>query len=142
MFRNTHFSLAVHILASLAIMDGKPLPSSTIADSVNTNASFLRQLLGKLREASFLETKPGKGGGAIIAKPPDEITLWEVYLATSPETMLCTHRGTPGDHCVVGRNILPALQNVGTRIQGAVRHELESTTIADVVQDILDIDKH
>ena len=56
---NTHFSLAVHVLSALAYNEGELLASEKLAHSMGTNPSFLRGLVGQLREAGLVETKLG-----------------------------------------------------------------------------------
>ena len=62
MFQNSHFALAVHVLTALSIRDR--MTSVELAASVNTHPTFVRTLLGRLKEAGLVDVKMGKGGGA------------------------------------------------------------------------------
>jgi DNA-binding IscR family transcriptional regulator len=66
MARATRFSVAVHVLALVAYFGGRRLTSETIADSVGTNASFVRRLLSMLAHAGLVESAPGVGGGWLV----------------------------------------------------------------------------
>lgn len=138
MSSHSHFALALHVLISLALHRGEPVPSGKLAASVNTNPAFLRQLIGELREAGLVETRLGKGGGALLARPASAITLYDIYRATTPGPVFACHRSAPDERCLVGRNILPVLGDVAERVSGAIRGELGQTTLADVVADVRD----
>jgi len=130
--RNTHFSIGVHVLTALAVHDD-PVPSSGLAESVGTNAAFLRQLIGELRDAGLVETKLGKGGGALLARPADAITLLDVYNATQEDPGLRTHCCNPTSECYIARGIPAVLKELSGRLENALEQELSLTTIAQVV---------
>ncbi len=136
MSSHSHFALALHILIALALHRGEPVPSATLAASVNTNPAFLRQLIGALRQAGLVETRLGKGGGALLARPAAAISLYDIYRATCPGPIFPCHRSTPDARCLVGRNILPVLDDVADRVSGAIRGELSRTSLAEVVSEV------
>ncbi len=59
MTKNSRFTVAVHALALLSIVRGKPATSDYIARSVNTNPVVIRRILGVLGKAGLVETHPG-----------------------------------------------------------------------------------
>lgn len=130
-FQNSHFALAVHTLTALSIRER--MTSSELAQSVNTHPTFLRSLLGRLKEAGLVEVKMGKGGGAALARPAKQITLLDVYRATDPGPAPC-HHSEPSQSCVVGRNILGVLDGVMTEVEAAVEETLAKRTVADVAR--------
>ena len=91
MLSNTHFSMAVHVLSALAYKDGEVVASEDLARTVGTNPSFLRGLIGQLKDAGLVETHLGKGGGTTLARSPSRITLRDVYRATESGPALTTH---------------------------------------------------
>jgi Rrf2 family protein len=136
MLSNTHFSMAVHVLCALAYNDGTTLGSEDLARTVGTNPSFLRGLIGQLREAGLVETRLGKGGGTTLALSPARITLRDVYRATEFRPALKTHSCDAKSPCVVARGMDGLLADIGSRISGVVEKELGRTTIADLVRRI------
>lgn len=134
---STRFAVSVHILAALAFNKDRPVPSSDLAGSVGTSAAVIRQLMMLLRDAGLVTSQLGKGGGSLLARAPETITLREVYQATESEQVFCTHRNEPGDHCIVGRHILPVLDEVIQRSEAAMFQELEQVTIADIAKNIV-----
>src|SRR5882724_3913464 len=136
MATSTRFVLAIHVLTSLAITDGKPMRSEDLAFSVQTNATFIRSLLSRLQEAGLTTSQLGVGGGALLAKPPEEIRLLEVYRAVENGEVFALHRQGPNEACVVGRNIQAAIRPALNEATDALEGQLASTTIADVANEV------
>jgi len=136
MFANSHFALATHVLVSLALREGKPTTSAELARSINTNAAFLRMLLGRLRDARLIEVALGKGGGASLARPASKLTLADVYHAVEQQPAARLHRCQPNRSCVVGRNILPVLQAVVDDVESAALDRLTGITVARLADQV------
>ena len=132
MFANSHFALATHVLTVLAVHEDRVLTSAQLAGSVNTNPAFLRTLLGRLRAAGLIDVSLGKGGGARLARPASRLTLADVYRAVERQPAAQLHRCTPDKRCVVGRNILPILDDVVRDVEAATLQRLTRKTIADL----------
>ncbi|MGI6246383.1 MAG: RrF2 family transcriptional regulator [Pseudochelatococcus sp.] len=49
-----------------------------IAESNNIPKKFLDAILGELRNAGFLHSKKGKGGGYMLARPPETIIVGDI----------------------------------------------------------------
>jgi Rrf2 family protein len=129
---STRFAVATHILTALAVTDGKPTRSEDIANSVNTGAVVIRGLLSRLAEAGLTRSQLGSGGGALLAKPAEEIRLLDVYRAVEDTELFAVHRQLPYAGCLVGGNILAAIKPALTRAQAAMEAELARSTIAEV----------
>jgi Rrf2 family protein len=133
MLSNTHFSLAVHVLSALAYNEGKLLASEQLARSMNTNPSFLRGLVGQLRDAGLVATRLGKGGGMTLARPADRITLLDVYRATEHGPALTTHTCDQASPCPVAQCMDRVLGDLDRRLEETVSRELQSITLAGLV---------
>jgi Rrf2 family protein len=135
MATSTRFTAAVHILTTIAVHEGTPVPSERIAHSVNTHPSLVRRLLGMLADAGLTTSQLGTGGGALLARPADQISLLEVFQAVEQETLIAVHNCT-NKSCMVAENILPTLHRVILRAQSAMFDELASVTIEDIRHDV------
>ena len=129
--------MAVHVLSVLAYREGVLVGSEDLARTVGTNPSFLRGLIGELRDAGLVETQLGKGGGARLSKDPGSITLQDVYLATEKKPALTTHSCDPHSKCEVARRMDDILANLNERLESAVETELGKTTLQDLVSKYL-----
>jgi len=57
---------------------GEPSLVSEIANSNNIPKKFLDTILGELRNAGFVNSKKGKGGGYTLARPAQDIRIGHV----------------------------------------------------------------
>ena len=51
--------------------------------------------------------------------------------------MFAMHRNEPSPNCPIAQGIRPALAPIYSRVDEAVRRELEQTTLADVLHDTI-----
>ena len=136
MSANTRFPVAIHILAFAAIYPGQ-CPSERIAESANTNPVVIRRLNGQLKNAGLLRIRNG-AAGTELAKPPEEITLKDVFLAVQAREnahLFDTHQ-RPNPTCPLGGNILGAIRKPLGAAQDAVESALDQYTIAGIVETI------
>ena len=134
---NCRFTVAIHVLCLLATDRMKLLTSEFIAGSVNTNPVVVRRILAVLRNAGLVESQPGVSGGWQIVGEASTITLGHVYRLIQPGSVFAMHNKKPNPRCPVGKNIQRGLRIHYQNAQEALEKELERTTIADVLQDVL-----
>jgi Rrf2 family protein len=69
-----------------------------LAQREAVSANFLVQILNDLRRAGLIESRRGKSGGYLLARPPDAITLRQVVDAVDPSLLQCSvaRRGQSG----------------------------------------------
>ncbi len=133
---NTRFAVAVHVLTLLQSQRGEPATSEWIAGSVNTNPALIRRLLSQLARAGLTQSRMGAGGGALLAKPAQDIDLAQVYRAVAEDAEVIPIHASPNPRCPVGRNIQAVLERRIDAAQRALEAELARTTIADLDKDI------
>ncbi|SCX17216.1 MULTISPECIES: Rrf2 family transcriptional regulator [Agrobacterium] len=138
---STRFAVAVHILAALAVSDGKPMRSEDLAYSANTSAVVVRGLLSRLIDAGLTRSQLGAGGGALLARPAEKIRLLDVYEAVEDTELFSLHRTPPCENCAVGGNILEAIQPVLTKARAALEAELAKSTVADIAAEVARLGK-
>ncbi len=135
---DTRFSAAIHVLIMIA-GSPKPLTSETIAQSVGTNASYIRKIIGLLKRKGIIESRQGRGGFSLLIKA-EELTLYRVYQAVSETEQIHVfdlHRN-PNDECIVGRHIQPVLTDMFRGIEEKAERELKNTTLADCMNKMKD----
>lgn len=67
---------ALALLATLP--EGQYLGAAEIAHRIGAPRNYLGKLLKVLTRQGVLDSQKGKGGGVRLARPGDQITLWEV----------------------------------------------------------------
>ena len=133
---SSRFVVAVHVLTALAVNEGMPVRSEDLAFSANTNPTVIRALLGRLAAARLTTSQLGAGGGALLARPAEKITLLEVYNIMEQGDLFALHRSTPSKVCKVGKNIQAVLAPTLDKARASMEGELARVSIADVVKDI------
>lgn len=135
---SSRFTIAMHMLACMeTFKDEYKVTSDFLASSIHVNPVIIRNILLQLKEAGLIEVKRGPGGAA-LAKPPAEITLFDVYRSVDciEENRLFHFHENPNPDCPVGRNIHNILDDKLLRVQTAMERELQSITLADVKEDL------
>lgn len=140
MASNSRVTIAAHALAwlELARRRGRAsLTSDEVAASVNTNPVILRRSLGDLRRAGLVTVRRGTGAGFALARPAEEISMYDVWMAVAAEPLLALHHSEPNLECPVGRGIRPVLTDVYDEATAAFGAALARRTIADVLERVL-----
>lgn len=133
---NTRLAVATHILTFIQTQAGVPATSELIASSVNTNPTLIRRLLSQLAKAGLTTSQMGTGGGALLARTADKITLLDVYSAIDDEGEVFALHDQPNPLCPVGRHINGVLKVRIAAAEKALRDQLGRTTIADMATDV------
>jgi len=133
---STRFAVAVHAAAALAFNHGGPVRSEDIARSASTNPAVIRKLFCLLADAGITDARLGLGGGAVLARPPENVTLLDVYRAVEEPVLIPLHRRSPDPGRPVGRNIQAVFRPVADRAQQAMEAELAKVTLADVARNL------
>lgn len=100
-----------------------------IGDEMSIPANYLPQILAQLARAELVTSVAGPRGGYALARPPGEISLFDVVMAVEgdPASTVCVLRGGPcrwEDFC--------AVHVPWSRAQQALLGELRGTSFADV----------
>ena len=135
MSTNSRFAMSVHILALLAQAE-RPMSSTAIAESVNTNPVTIRKVLGSLSCADLISTQMGADGGAVLMRQPEKITLLDVYHATNQPTLFAHHPKPPNQDCRCGQQITAVLDGIFSEAEVAMLDVLRQRTVAQVVRQI------
>lgn len=134
---STRFSDSIHLLAFIKIYAGKiPLSSENIAASIETSPVMVRRLMSVLKKAGLLETTHGMPDPK-LAKPANQISLLDVYLAVEKEKPLFEIDHDTNPECIVGGNIQPTLEMFYKQAEIAAKGKLENTKLSDVIDTIL-----
>jgi Rrf2 family transcriptional regulator, cysteine metabolism repressor len=111
-----------------------PQPLSEVAKHEALPATYLEQLVGKLRKAGLVTSRHGAHGGYELSRAPVDISVGEVMrvLEGPISPMTCATEGKTDILCqrepVCGANI------VWERVRDSVAQALDSLTLADLVR--------
>jgi Rrf2 family protein len=131
---NTQFALGVHMATLLAALaQAGPQTSELLASSAGSNPVHVRRVLGRLRDAGLVVSRPGPKGGWQLAVDADTTTLAEIWHAVhGNDGILGVHEASPA--CTVGRRIQASLTEIDRSAARAVQRDLANTTLADLAR--------
>jgi Rrf2 family iron-sulfur cluster assembly transcriptional regulator len=132
---STRGDYASRALLSLTLHGATATPTSVkdIAERTALPQPYLEQILLALKGAGLVRSKRGVGGGYVLARSPEEISLAEIISAVDGpivagdfgnphENGACDHEG----QCI----LLSVWADVGEKI----RNELQSLTLAEMAE--------
>lgn len=131
MNRSHRLSVALHVLAHLAERGGAPRTSEDLARCVGTNPVVIRRTLAGLREAGFVRSAAGPGGGWSLAREPASIPLGEVCAALGERLLFAVDLAAPSG-CAVQGVVSGVLDGFLREAEALLLERLDRVTIADV----------
>jgi Rrf2 family protein len=83
---------AIRLLLELVRLGGGPVSVRKLAEVQEVPYAFARGIQRDLAAAGLVESRRGASGGVVLARSPEEITLYDVALATqqSVSCSVCT----------------------------------------------------
>lgn len=120
----------------MAMREGTPLRSEDIAERARTNPTVIRRLLTMLGRAGITTSQLGLGGGSLLAREPERITLLDIYRAVEEPDLFAAPRCPPDETCPIGGSIGAVLERHTKNAEAALERELASTSLADLAGEI------
>lgn len=125
------YALKTILDLSLHYKEG-PVTIAELASRADIPIKFLEQILLELKRGGFVESRRGKVGGYLLAKPPSRILLGEVirFIDGSIEPLACTAKSYSGckdiSRCV--------FRDIWQRVAVATAEIIDSITFEDLVK--------
>jgi Rrf2 family protein len=106
-----------------------------IAKRQDLSVKYLERLIGELKRAGFIKSRRGPKGGHMLTRPVDHITIGEIVrvLEGGTEVIGCGDART-----TCSRTEICLTRKAWLRAGQALYAELDSITVADLVQDARD----
>lgn len=93
---------ALRAITNLALADSdRPVPIKQIASEENISPEFLEQIFFKLKKAGIISSVRGPGGGFILERAPEDVSVKEIFDAVGEglEITPCTTPDDPDPYC-------------------------------------------
>ena len=98
MHMKTGVEQSVYAILLLNMLPGKAvLSGEAISQQLNASPTYFQKLLRKLVSADLVASVPGVKGGFRLKKPPEEICVYDIYLAIEGKQSLYSPSGILGD---------------------------------------------
>jgi len=133
---STRTRYGVRAVIELAAHEGrKPVQLKVIAERQDISVKYLEQLMTALRQGGIVRSIRGARGGYILAKPPNQITLSEVFhcLEGPVITAECVE---DEDYCQRAADCAARL--LWIQVEEAIKNVLDSVTVQDLIDRVKD----
>ena len=134
MRRDGRLSATLHALLHMAEHD-RPMTSAELATCMNTNAVVVRRTMAGLREAGFVRSGKGHGGGWEIACDLTRVTLKDIYEALGSPALLAIGVHLEGPPCLVEQAVNHALTDAFQDAEALLIRRLGDVTLAALADD-------
>ncbi len=110
---------------------GKPISRKMIAGKQNIPESFLAKICISMQKAGLINSVHGPGGGFVLGKNADEITVWDIFCAVENKAHFY-------DKCAaINREECEQLKkckikHVWSKINGVLKDGMRSISLADI----------
>ncbi|NPA49704.1 MAG: Rrf2 family transcriptional regulator [Thermodesulfobacteria bacterium] len=115
-----------------------PLQIGEISRKQNLSVKYLEQLIIPLKRAGLVKSVRGPKGGHILARPPEEITVWDVVsvLEGTKGVTVCVSRPE-----ICERSEICPTRDVWSTVTKAIKETLSQITLADLVKKSKEVEK-
>jgi DNA-binding IscR family transcriptional regulator len=130
-------SIAIHCLIFInEYGTEKKVTSELLSLSTGCNPVTIRNIISSLKKAGIITVRFGTGGAA-IAMPLQEISLYQICMAVEPDAidkMVGIH-SSPSPFCPVGKNINHVLSDTYSTLQRDIINSMKTITMQSIVED-------
>jgi DNA-binding IscR family transcriptional regulator len=97
---DSRLSRMLHVLVHMTRHAG-PMTSEQIATMLGTNSVVVRRTMAGLREAGYVRSEKGHGGGWVITCDIERVSLLDVYRAVGEPTLFAIGNEHSNPDCVI-----------------------------------------
>ncbi len=128
----SRLSAVLHALLHMAEHAG-PMTSEALAACMRTHPVVVRRTMAGLREAGFVVSERGHGGGWVLARDLASVTLLDVQLAAGDAASPTA--APPQPDCLVEQAVQHALHDSLQAAEALLAARLSQVTLADLSAD-------
>jgi DNA-binding IscR family transcriptional regulator len=124
----------LHLLIHMDRMDG-PLTSDAAATMLGTNPVVIRRTMAGLRDAGYVRSVKGHGGGWSLTGKLDDITMLDVHRALGENRIFALGPAEPNPTCLVEQAVNRSLASAMSEAETLLLQRLADVTLADIAAD-------
>jgi Predicted transcriptional regulator len=119
------------VLLHMAEQQG-PVTSEMLARIMQTNAVVIRRVMAGLREAGYVRSEKGHGGGWSMACNPATVTLLDIYRAIGSPPLFAIGNRSDNPECAVERAVNEALDGPLRQAEALLIDSYATVTLASL----------
>lgn len=131
---DARLSRMLHLLIHMGRMDG-PVTSDAAAIMLGTNAVVIRRTMAGLRDAGYVRSVKGHGGGWSLTGRLDDITMLDVHRALGENRIFALGPADPDPACLVEQAVNCSLKSAMREAEALLLQRLAEVTLANIAAD-------
>jgi len=131
---DARLSRMLHLLIHMDRMDG-PLTSDAAAIMLGTNPVVIRRTMAGLRDAGYVRSVKGHGGGWSLTASLDDITMLDVHRALGENRIFALGPADPDPACLVEQAVNSSLESAMREAEALLLERLADVSLADIAAD-------
>lgn len=133
MRNDSRLSRMLHVLLHMARHDG-PMTSDEIARMLGTNPVVVRRTMAGLRDADYVRSEKGHGGGWVIQADLESVSLLDIHRAVGGPRLFTIGNEHPNAHCAVERVVNEALDSALNEAEAMLVARLGTVSLAELAR--------
>ena len=134
MRQDSRLSRLLHVLLHMEGHDNA-ITSENIATMLGSNSAVVRRTMAGLREAGYVTSEKGHGGGWRLVRPLSQITLLDVYKAIGEPEIFAFGLADPAPLCLVERAVNTAMRDALRQSQETLLTRFGEIALSDIARD-------
>lgn len=133
MRNDSRLSRMLHVLLHMARHEGA-MTSETIAGMLGTNPVVVRRTMAGLRDAGYVRSEKGHGGGWVIAVDLETVSLLDVHRAVGGPRTFAIGNEHSHPECAVEKAVNEALEDVLADAEALLVARLKAVKLAELAR--------
>lgn len=133
MRKDSRLSRMLHVLLHMARHEG-PMTSDAIARMLDTNAVVVRRTMAGLRDAGYVRSEKGHGGGWVIAADLERMSLLDVHRAVGGPRIFAIGNEHPNPGCAVEKVVNEAVADALSEAEAVLVARLGAISLAELAR--------
>ncbi|MDO7835775.1 Rrf2 family transcriptional regulator [Sphingobium sp. HBC34] len=133
MRNDSRLSRMLHVLLHMARHDG-PMTSEAIARMLGTNPVVVRRTMAGLRDAGYVRSEKGHGGGWAIAADLEAVSLLDVHRAVGGPRIFAIGSEHSNPDCAVEKTVNAAVEDALRDAEALLVARLGAVSLAELAR--------
>lgn len=130
---DSRLSRMLHVLLHMARHEG-PMTSERIAAMLGTNPAVVRRTMAGLRDAGYVRSEKGHGGGWAIACDLEAVSLLDVHRAVGGPRIFAIGNEHPNPDCAVEKAVNAAVEDALRDAEALLVERLGAVSLAELAR--------
>lgn len=130
---DSRLSRMLHVLLHMARHDGH-MTSESIARMLGTNPVVVRRTMAGLRDAGYVRSEKGHGGGWVIAADLEAVSLLDVHRAVGGPRLFAIGNERPDPGCAVEQVVNAAVEDALREAEAILVARLGAVSLAELAR--------